>query len=1056
MKEQTKAQVEIAVFDYKGELQTNVQVTLQMLEQEQAGTVHLRFDPLAGAYRAIDVDPGYYMLRAEVNGLAPDEREVQVAPGGLSDTVILGQKELPFYYRGKVKVPFEPHNDLLGVSLQPGLSGEAEEKLLDFARQLKLKPEQVGEPIRQDLVRVFSFPARITEMRKQEIQRRLADNPMVRLVGPIIRIDSESVSFLTNEVIVKFEPQVSEEEAPLIAGRYKLEILRKIPYAGNAYLLRTANLASYDLLQICADLVSSGLVEYAEPNLVVTAVDDAVNPTDFLFSQQWHLPYVHLPDAWQTLRNANPAGVLPGNPGDLTFGSERCVIAVMDSGIQSTLGTPHPDFNGAITSSAAKVYQYWDFVNMVPDNNASPTISYHGTSCAGVAAALTNNTSVVPGENEGVAGAAGNCRVMGLIRPSGGTELNYSDAYIWASGFNPNSGTPAFPTPISPGADIITNSFGASVGSPISGLMKDCFDYLTSYGRGGAGVLLFFSAGNANVDFRLQRPWAAYEKTIAVAASTDGDVKAGYSNFGPGIDVCAPSNGGANAITTSTLIGTGNLTGHTGGSMDYQNGFGGTSSATPLTAGVAALMLSIDSTLTWVEVRQILRDTATKIDAANTDPTGRWQDINGHVSTDPGYLGPNYSQWYGFGRIDAQAAVVGSRDYGHNRDIVVRENLADVGTVPSPGWFADSPDIWVRNVSPAVDGAAALPANYGSLPPHQNAISGTNNWVYMQFKNVGSAPSYDFYVRVYIAHFPGTEFVYPTNFIPTNGPGAPVTTPMQPGTYLIGEFHYAALAAGTSDIINVMWPSTLIPPQTVLVGGISVTWHPCLLVEISPHDGPSATGPHVWDDNNIAQKNITIVYADADNSFAVGAVLGNAENRSNYLDLVIDRSDVPSQVRLFAEFADANVRERLLEFIHHRKRWPENGSCQITLLEEARVLVECSGAQGSGHMVMTLPAKTHLEMPGETVSPDDPRYNFTLGEYQDREVIWLAPQGQTRIPVFADTGSLTLLTIGGVIGKGAKPGDYEIRMSQYNSDGQPSGGLSVQLKAGQRKKRKQP
>jgi hypothetical protein len=120
------------------------------------------------------------------------------------------------------------------------------------------------------------------------------------------------------------------------------------------------------------------------------------------------------------------------------------------------------------------------------------------------------------------------------------------------------------------------------------------------------------------------------------------------------------------------------------------------------------------------------------------------------------------------------------------------------------------------------------------------------------------------------------------------------------------------------------------------------------------------------------------------------------------------------------------------------------------------VLVECSGTQGSGHIVMTLPAKTHLEMTGETVSPDDPRYNFTLGEYQDREVIWLAPQGQTRIPVFADTGSLTLLTIGGVIGKGVKPGDYEIRLSQYNSDGQPSGGLSVQLKAGQRKKRKQP
>src|SRR2546426_1168323 len=199
MNEQAKPMVEIAVFDYKGELQTNAQVTLQVLEQEQARMIHLQFDPLAGAYRTTDADQGYYMFRAEADGLAPDEREGQIAPGGLRDTVILGQKGMPFYYRGKVKVPFEPRNDLLGMSLQPGLSGKAEDELLAFARKLKLQPEQVGEPIRQDLVHVFRFPARTTELRKQDIQRRLADHPMVRMVGPIIRIDPESVSFLTNE-----------------------------------------------------------------------------------------------------------------------------------------------------------------------------------------------------------------------------------------------------------------------------------------------------------------------------------------------------------------------------------------------------------------------------------------------------------------------------------------------------------------------------------------------------------------------------------------------------------------------------------------------------------------------------------------------------------------------------------------------------------------------------------------------------------------------------------------------------------------------------------------
>src|SRR5205085_12099585 len=110
-----------------------------------------------------------------------------------------------------------------------------------------------------------------------------------------------------------------------------------------------------------------------------------------------------------------------------------------------------------------------------------------------------------------------------------------------------------FPAPISPGVDAITNSFGASasVGMPISGLMQDTLNYLTTYGRNGRGVLLFFSAGNAGVEFTLQRPWAAYDGSFGVAASslgTDGvtEVHAPYSNFGgPGttiIDFCAPSD----------------------------------------------------------------------------------------------------------------------------------------------------------------------------------------------------------------------------------------------------------------------------------------------------------------------------------------------------------------------------------------------------------------------------------------------------------------------------------------------------------------------------------
>lgn len=1041
MKEQKRPIVEVAVYDYKSKLLPNAKVTLEPLVQKPDKIINLKFDKQWRVYRAPDVDPGHYLLRAEAEGFESDQRDVQVDPSGLKDTFILGKEGMPFYYRGKVKVPFEPPKNLLAVSVKPDLSGKQEEELLAYASELGLQPEEVGKPIREENVRVFRFPPRTSQKNRREIQQCLSEHPRVRLVGPVVRIDEESVSFLTNELVVKFKPHITKDEIPAIAKRHKLDVSRTIPYAGNAFLLRAHTEASYDLLKTCAEIVETGMVEYAEPNLVITAVDFQVNPTDFLYSQQWRIPLINLPNAWQALQNANPLGVMPGDPGDLTFGSENITIAVMDRGIQSqTVGgvtsAAHQDFDGTITGGADKVYQFYNFTNMVPNNDAPP--NDHGMGCSGVASALANNPSVVAGEEEGVVGAAPNCRILGLIRPAGGTQLQYADAYIWIAGFDPGwiadginypLGT-VFPAVISPGADIISNSFLI----PSGGVMEDCFDFLATYGRGGKGIPNFCAAGNSNINVTANNPMAAYDKAIAIAASTNNDVKSSYSSYGNDIDVCAPSSDGI-GITTCDLIGDGNLVGHTGGGLDYRDNFGGTSSATPLVAGVAALMLSINPDLTWVEVRQILQDTAVQIDAGNTDPTGQWV--------------AGFSQWYGHGRIDAEQAVIGARDYAHDRDIVARDNLADVGAVPTGSPFWNSPDIWVRNTDPVTDGAAALPAGYGDAPPHQTPISGQDNWVYVRLKNFGTADSYDFYIRIHITHFPSYEFVYPDNFIPTNRPGDPVPLPMEPGTYLIGEVHYASLAAGTDGIINVLWPQNLIPPETVMVSGSPVTWHPCLLVEVSPHDGPAPTGVHVWDNNNLAQKNTSITYPADDDTFAAAAVIGNRANRSPYLELLIDRSKVPPQVQLYVELVDPRAKERLRKFVRERKPEIVSSCCQLTFLEETRLLIDCPGVQGSGQVMLTLPAKAKLEMAGPGIRPDDARYNFTLGNFKGREVIWLAPRGQTRIPVFTDGGALIPVIFGGLVGDEVKSGNYEIRLTQLNPNGQPSGGIGVQLKIGE-------
>ena len=87
------------------------------------------------------------------------------------------------------------------------------------------------------------------------------------------------------------------------------------------------------------------------------------------------------------------------------------------------------------------------------------------------------------------------------------------------------------------------------------------------------------------------------------------------------------------------------------------SGFSGTSAATAMAAGVAALVLSANPDLTWTEVRDVLRETAVPIDVDNQSPDGVWRDATGRARGTSGCGAPRYSRWYGFGRVNAAAAV---------------------------------------------------------------------------------------------------------------------------------------------------------------------------------------------------------------------------------------------------------------------------------------------------------------------------------------------------------------------------------------------------------------
>jgi subtilisin family serine protease len=159
-------------------------------------------------------------------------------------------------------------------------------------------------------------------------------------------------------------------------------------------------------------------------------------------------------------------------------------------------------------------------------------------------------------------------------------------------------------------------------------------------GRKGLGSAVLCATGN---DERSPVGYPASDpNSIAIGASTDQARLAWYSNVGPEVDLVAPSSGGKQGIFTTDVsyVGRGFNPGDAargGADALYTNDFGGTSSATPLAAGVAALVLSVNPRLNRDELRSLLRDTADKI--------GRGYDAKGH------------SNDFGYGRVNAKRAV---------------------------------------------------------------------------------------------------------------------------------------------------------------------------------------------------------------------------------------------------------------------------------------------------------------------------------------------------------------------------------------------------------------
>ena len=491
-------------------------------------------------------------------------------------------------------------------------------------------------------------------------------------------VDTGKEFLITDRILVAFKEALSDQQVDEFAGRYGL--LKRQTYSERDYLFQLTNHTGINPVKLVVKLTEKEpLVEAAEHDLNqrMSTYQFSV-PLDPEYANQWHL-HTALNDPDYDTRSC----ALCENSWSLLddFGSEEVVIAVTDDGCK----LDHHDFDSP-EKFASWAYFRGERLIKNADIDADPAQMYkvgsnHGTSCCGV----------IGGEIDAVltVGAAADCQLLPIQWESSGPSLFISDSKLLTA-----------LDYIADKADVMSNSWGGVPTTrwalPVINRIKTLAE---TGGRRGKGIVFLWAAGNENclishhADQNVPYDhgvvvqggslvWVGVNTTrlfrnnlvgipgvMHIAALASTAKRSHYSNYGPGISLCAPSDNG-HTYYRMTVRGLG-ITTTSGKSSGVTRSFGGTSSATPLVAGVAALTISANPDLSALEVISILKQTASKdldfSDYPKTPPANFNRDTSWDVSpiapfdsggfVDNGDAEGTWSPWFGHGRIDAEAAV---------------------------------------------------------------------------------------------------------------------------------------------------------------------------------------------------------------------------------------------------------------------------------------------------------------------------------------------------------------------------------------------------------------
>ncbi len=405
---------------------------------------------------------------------------------------------------------------------------------------------------------------------------------------------------------------------------------------------------------------------------------------------------------------------------DVTQGDTSIVIAIVDTGVQYN----HPDLGGSAPYTGGNIwtnfvelggapgidddlngfvddFRGWDFITGVagavgedlntPDNDPSDFVG-HGTFCAGMASARTNN-------GVGIAGTGFRTKIMCLRAgwDNGGSGGGAVDMSACAQAINYAQAN---------GAHIVNCSWQ---NSNLTALVNAVTNAINS------GVSVVVAAGNGGTNSTAQNYLASRGDCVDVAATDANDLRASFSNFGAWIDVSAA---GSDVYSTYSNHYT----------PTYASG-GGTSFSAPMTAGALALLQGYRRSLglpllSSVQALLRLRDTGDNIDALNPGFGGFLSTrLNAHrLLTDPP------TSWINaLGGAVTTSPAIADLDADGDDEVVV--GASDQKMIAVGGALGDTIPGWPVAVTGAVTSSPAVwDVDQDGLP---EIIVGTNQgWIY--------------------------------------------------------------------------------------------------------------------------------------------------------------------------------------------------------------------------------------------------------------------------------------------------------------------------------------